>query len=124
VSLYNAALSNTTILLERSLQDDTLLVGSHDIVCPVAYLATHTSWNAPIHRYHHEVILAIILESRTPFEQSPLIGIALEDERVNTSRERTAQIRGPLSELSCTMEEVYAAIIIEEERPVVMVRWP
>ena len=64
-----------------------------------------------------------MLEGRVTLEQATLVGIALKDKGVYAPWERTTEVGGKLSESTRAMEEVYAAIIVEEQRPVVMVGW-
>ena len=115
----DSALSNVWEPSKIALQNNVLLVWSVDVVGAVAHLTAVASWSVYL-RYHQEVVFASVLDYTAALKKPCLVLLTLEYLLV-CPLDYIREVWFQLHQLSCAIDDIHPAVVIEEERAVVEV---
>ena len=88
-----------------------------DVVCTVANLAAMTPRGIDV-RNHKQIVLAVMLDDTRTLKKSRLVFFALEDVLMGALND-IAKVGFQLHQFTCTIYDIHAIVVVEEQRAVV-----
>ncbi|OPZ94873.1 MAG: hypothetical protein BWY72_02289 [Bacteroidetes bacterium ADurb.Bin416] len=97
-------------------QNDFFLVGTGNLIGSVADLSTGLVAGPGDHQ---QVILALVLDDLTAFQQAVLLGIPFKQHRIYTTRFDIREVALQFPELTGAVKHVYASVVVKKQGGIV-----